>query len=81
MLAELKDGLAEHGIAMDYDEQVLDYLTEKSYSVQYGARNLRRTIEKDIENPVAEKIIDSYLEPIRILHVQVEDGKIALLAK
>ncbi len=81
MLAELKDGLAEHGIAMDYDEKVLDYLTEKSYSVQYGARNLRRTIEKDIENPVAEKIIDSYLEPIRILHVQVEDGKIALLAK
>ena len=81
MLAELKEGLAEHGIAMDYDENVLDYLTEKSYSVQYGARNLRRTIEKDIENPVAEKIIDSYLEPIRILHVQVEDGKIALLAK
>ena len=66
---------------MDYDEKVLDYLTEKSYSVQYGARNLRRTIEKDIENPVAERIIDSYLEPIRILHLQVEDGKIALLTR
>ena len=81
MLSELQQGLSEHGIAMDYDEQVLDYLTEKSYSVQYGARNLRRTIEKDIENPVAEKIIDSYLAPIRILHLQVEDGKIALLAR
>ena len=81
MLSELQDGLKEHGISMDYDESVLDYLTEKSYSVQYGARNLRRTIEKDIENPVAERIIDSYLEPIRILHLQVEDGKIALLTR
>ena len=81
MLSELKANLDERGIALGWDDAVLDYLTKKSYSVQYGARNLRRTIEKEIENPIAEKIIDSYKEPIRIIALTVADDKITLDAK
>ena len=78
MLRELKDALNERGINLSWDENVYDYLTEKSYSVQYGARNLRRTIEKDIENPIAEQIIDSFEHPITQIRLTVQDGNIAL---
>jgi ATP-dependent Clp protease ATP-binding subunit ClpA len=81
MLNELKDNLDDHGIALGWDDSVLDYLTGKSYSVQYGARNLRRTIEKEIENPIAEKIIDSYKDPIRIIHLSADGEEITLDAK
>ena len=81
MLGELRESLKDRGISLSWDESVIDYLTAKSYSVQYGARNLRRTIEKDIENPIAEKIIDSYQDPIRILALSAEDGKLKLEAR
>ena len=81
MLGELKTALDDHGIALGWDDSVLDYLTKKSYSVQYGARNLRRTIEKEIENPVAEKIIDSYQEPIRIIALSADGERILLDAR
>ena len=81
MLKELQEGLKDHGVELTWEDSVLDYLTEKSYSVQYGARNLRRTIEKDIENPVAEKIIDSYKEPLRSIRLSVAEGKLCLQAE
>ncbi|MBO4418421.1 MAG: ATP-dependent Clp protease ATP-binding subunit [Oscillospiraceae bacterium] len=81
MLNELKTGLDDHGIALGWDDSVLDYLTKKSYSVQYGARNLRRTIEKEIENPIAEKIIDSYQEPIRIIALSADENSITVDAR
>ena len=81
MLKELQEGLKDHGVELSWEDSVLDYLTEKSYSVQYGARNLRRTIEKDIENPVAEKIIDSYKEPLRSIRLSVAEGKLCLQAE
>ena len=81
MLNELKTGLSDRGIALGWDDSVLDYLTKKSYSVQYGARNLRRTIEKEIENPIAEKIIDSYKDPIRIIHLSASDDSITVEAR
>ena len=78
MLNELAEGLKEHGIALSWEDAVLDVLTEKSYSVQYGARNLRRTIEKEIENPIAERIIDSYREPLRTIRITAADGSLGL---
>ena len=80
LLGELKDSLAERGIALSWDEAVYDYLTKKSYSVQYGARNLRRTIEKDIENPIAERIIDSFEAPFTKLHLCLSGDSIDLQA-
>lgn len=58
MLAETRDTIAERGIAMSWNESLIDYLVKKSYSATYGARNLRRTIQKDVEDAIAEKIIE-----------------------
>ena len=78
MLGELKTALEEHGVALRWDESVIDYLVQKSYTLTYGARNLRRTIQKDIEDVVAEKLIDSYENPITAIGLQAQDGKLEL---
>ena len=64
MLDELRDSLREKGIAFSYDNALVAHLTKKSYSRVYGARNLRRTIQKDLEDELASRIIDSYDHPI-----------------
>ena len=80
MLGELKDNLDERGIGLMWDESVIDYLVKKSYSVTYGARNLRRTIQRDIEDGVAERIIDSFEEPISQIKLVASEEKIEILA-
>ncbi len=80
MLDELKDSLLEHGVTLTWDDGVIDALVKKSYSVTYGARNLRRTIQREIEDGVAERIIDSYEHPISQVKLTGADGNIEILA-
>ncbi len=76
MLRELTESLAEKGITFTYDASVAAYLTHKSYSLTYGARNLRRTIQKELEDSIASCIIASYERPICKLHASMQDDKI-----
>ncbi len=78
MLGELRDALDARGVQFSWDESVKDFLVKKSYSVAYGARNLRRTIQTDLEDPIAERIIRSYMEPLHTVKAACEDGKIVL---
>ena len=78
MLAELRDSLAGRGLALSWDESVRDYLVKKAYSMVYGARNLRRTIQRDLEDPISEKIIESFESPISSIHICVEDDTVVL---
>ena len=57
MLTEVRELMREKGMELSWDESVLDYLVKKSYSQTYGARNLRRTIQKDIEDAMASVIV------------------------
>ena len=76
MLSELDAVMKDKGITFTYDESVLDYLVKKSYSPTYGARNLRRQIQKDLEDPIAAKLIQRYAEPITM--VSLSAGEEAL---
>ena len=78
MLCELRDSLRDRGLTLTWDGSVREYLVKKAYSMVYGARNLRRTIQRDLEDPISEKIIDSFENPISSIHIRVEDGKIIL---
>ena len=80
MLHELKDALQERGIGLMWEDSVIDYLVKKSYSITYGARNLRRTIQKDIEDGIAERIIDSFDSPISQIKLTAPENKIEILA-
>ena len=78
MLGELAGSLKDKGIAFTYDDALVELLTEKSYSLTYGARNLRRTIQKELEDPMATRIIDSYETPITQIKATAEDGQVKL---
>ena len=73
MLTELRQALSERGIDFTWDESVIDALVKKSYSVTYGARNLRRTIQKELEDPIAQKIIESFVAPLHTLHAAADE--------
>ena len=78
MLKELQDSLRDKGITFTYEPSLVDYLTEKSYSITYGARNLRRRIQKDLEDPMATRIIESYETPITQIRARAQDGAVVL---
>ena len=78
MLGELRDSLADKGFTFSWDESLEAYLVKKSYSVTYGARNLRRTIQKELEDPISVAIIDSYDHPITQIKAVCEDDAVKL---
>jgi len=78
MLNELVASLKEKAITFTYDDALVAWLTHKSYSRTYGARNLRRTIQKELEDAMATKIIDSYENPISHVKATVEEDAIKL---
>ena len=80
ILGELKDVMAEKRIDFAWDDAVVDYLVEKSYSVAYGARNLRRQIQKDIEDAIAAEIVDKRKGQVRAVSVSAVDGQIVIAA-
>ena len=81
MLEELRQSLANRGLSLTWDESIRDYLVKKAYSITYGARNLRRTIQRDLEDPISERIIDSFEAPISAIHIAVEDENVVVTAK
>ena len=78
MLNELAESLSAKGFTFIYDDTLLDYLVEKSYSAAYGARNLRRCIQKELEDPMAVRIIESFDHPITHIRASAADGKVTL---
>ena len=78
MLSELQKSLEDKGLHFTWDEAVEEYLVKKSYSATYGARNLRRTIQKDLEDTMAAQIIDSYEHPVTQIRASMEDGKLVV---
>ena len=78
MLDELKTSLSEKGFTFRYDDALVDYLVDKSYSLTYGARNLRRLIQKELEDPMASRIIDNFEHPITQISATAQDGAVQL---
>ena len=78
MLEELCKSLSDKGYTFHYDNALVDYLVEKSYSMTYGARNLRRLIQKELEDPMAARIIDSFENPITQISATAADGAVQL---
>ena len=78
MLKELQDGLSTRGLNLFWDDDLRQLLVKKAYSVTYGARNLRRTIQKELEDPISEAIIDSFEHPISAIRIRVEGETVKL---
>ena len=80
MLDELKASMKEKGLTLAYDEELVKHLVKKSYSAAYGARNLRRTIQKEVEDALALEIINSYDHPVSQIAVTAEEDRVVIRA-
>ena len=78
MLKELQESLSTRGLNLFWDDDLRRLLVKKAYSVTYGARNLRRTIQKELEDPISEAIIDSFEHPISTICIRVEGETVKL---
>ena len=78
MLKELQESLLSRGLTLSWDDDLRRLLVKKAYSATYGARNLRRTIQKELEDPISEAIIDSFQHPISAIRIRVEGETVKL---
>ena len=78
MLSELRDVMAEKGMTLSWDEGLMDTLVKKGYSVTYGARNLRRLIQKEIEDAIAAKLIEKRGQGVKEIRLSAEEEKIVI---
>ena len=78
MLSELKSVMAERGYELSYDSALVAHLAEKSFSETYGARNLRRTIQKELEDVIASEIVDNHKGSASHISASAEDGKVKI---
>ena len=78
MLRQLTDHLVEKGIRLTYTEEALSLIADESYSEKYGARNMRRYIERNVEDPIANLIIDSMPSKIYAIAITAKDGKLKI---
>ena len=76
MLNEVRDVLKEKNLSLVWDESLVDYLVSKGYSVTYGARNLRRLIQKEIEDEIAAALIEKRGAGVSTVALSAADGKV-----
>lgn len=80
MIEELKLVLKEKGIEFIYDDNLLKYLTKKSFSEKYGARNLRRLIQKEVEDKIASEMVDNYEKKIRRIGIAINNDEMVIIS-
>lgn len=80
MLDEMKEPLAEKGITLKYSKKALAAIAEKSHGKKFGARDIRKVIRTDIEDKIAELIINSAENPIAIIKIGEKKGGIEVEA-
>ena len=78
MLSQLAEVLAEKGISLKYDDEVASTIARGSFSEKYGARNMRRYIQKNVEDKLAEKIISDYSCTYTVSKLSVRDDEIVV---
>ena len=81
MLGDLTATLKENGISFTFDENLIDFLVKESYSIKYGARNLRRFVQKEIEDRAASAIIAAYQNPVTSIHATSDGQQVIVEAK
>ncbi len=80
MLDELKEPLADKGVQFDYDEEALAAISHKAYGQKGGARDLRKVIRQNVEDPLCNMLVEQGDNVPSVVRVTAEDGNIRLLS-
>ena len=75
-VAKVMDRLKGRNLKFELDEKSKDLLVEKGYDPQYGARPMRRSVERFLEDPLAEEILKGNVHEGEVVQVTVDDGKL-----
>ncbi len=78
MLDELADALAEKSLTFRYTDEAAARVAEQSYSQKYGARNMRRYIQRHVEDPIAEAVIADYGHTLSRIKLHIRDGELKI---
>ena len=81
MLAKVGEKLDRFEVKLDASEEAKKLLIAHGTDVEYGARPLRRTIQKEVEDPISELILQDGLEKKKVLHMDAKDGKLTFKAE
>ena len=76
MLGELTEALAEKSLTLKYTDAAAALIAEKSFSAKFGARNMRRFIQRNVEDAIAEAVIADYTHSLSQILVHVKDGEL-----
>ena len=79
MLGEVRDLLSEKNVSLSWEDSLIDYLVRKGYSVTYGARNLRRLIQKEIEDRLAAEMIARRGTPIASVSLSASESGVQIV--
>ena len=78
MLKQVQNRLKENDISIDFDETVKEYISKKGIDINYGARPLKRAIQSNIEDKIAEAILDGKVLPKKKAKMTVENEEIKI---
>ncbi|OIO38482.1 MAG: hypothetical protein AUJ72_02535, partial [Candidatus Omnitrophica bacterium CG1_02_46_14] len=70
---QLRKRLSERDIEIELDQKAKDFLINKGFDLMYGARPLRRTLQRYLEDPLAEEMIAKTIKPNEMIHISVKD--------
>ena len=74
----IKKQLSKQGIELEFSDYAIDYLVENGFDPQYGARPLKRVIQKDVINLLSKKIIAGEIDKSKAVLIDVFDGMVVM---
>ena len=77
-IRDLQSKLAENGVTVEFTDGFKDYMSTKGYEPQYGARPIKRLMQKELINLLAKSILDGHVRKDSVIHVDVIDGQITV---
>ena len=78
-IRDLQDKLSENGVTITFTQEFEDYMSTKGYEPAYGARPIKRLMQKELVNLLAKAILDGHVKRDSVITVTVQDGQIAFL--
>ena len=77
-IADLQEKLSENGVVLNFTQEFEDYMSTKGYELAYGARPIKRLMQKELVNLLAKSILDGHVHRDSVIQVSVSDGQITL---
>jgi ATP-dependent Clp protease ATP-binding subunit ClpB len=80
-MADLKEKLAENGVSITFTSEFEDYMSTKGYEPAYGARPIKRLMQKELVNLLAKAVLDGSVRRDSVIEIDIKDGQIAFLGR